>query len=183
MYTCDHIFNKSFTKVDLKLAVFRLKKNKSSAGDLICNEMLKAGIDSLSEPLLVLFNSIHNSSIFPTQWKSDILQPLHKACDKSDPNNFRGITVSSKLSKLFNQLLLIRLDDYCSKNELIDHWQLSGKRGARTSDHLMIVFFILDKYVKEGNGKFYCCFVDLRKAYVSVNRSRLFFELICDQAF
>ena len=120
IHSCDPVFNQSFTKIDLKNAICRLKNNKSSSFDLICNEMLKIGIDTLSEPLLLLFNTIHESGIYPSQWKKDIMQPLHKSGDKSDPNNFRGITVSSNLGKLFNQLLLLRLHQFCSKNNLIE---------------------------------------------------------------
>ena len=54
---CDPIFNEKFTKKDLKLAISRLKNNKSSSFDMICNEMLKEGADVLADPLLLLFNS------------------------------------------------------------------------------------------------------------------------------
>ena len=108
------------------------------------------------------------------------MKPLHKGGDKLDPNNFRGITVASNLGKLFNQLLLQRLEQFCLKNKIISNCQLSGKKKARTCDHLMIVRFLHDKYVKIGKSKLFGCFVDLKKAYDSVNRSKMFFELVSE---
>ena len=63
--------------------------------------MLKAGKLILADPILSLFNSVLENSIYPKSWSLDILTPLHKKNEKSDPNNFRGIVVSSCLGKLF----------------------------------------------------------------------------------
>ena len=71
--------------------------------------MLKAGKIILTDPVLLLFNAILENSLYPTQWSCDILTPLHKKDEKSDPNNFRGISVSSCLGKLFNKILKRRL--------------------------------------------------------------------------
>ena len=62
--------------------------------------MLKHGIEPLSRSILLLFNTILTFNIYPVEWKKDILGPLHKSGDKSDPNNFRGICISSCFGKL-----------------------------------------------------------------------------------
>ena len=169
-----------FTQQELLKAINKLKNNKSCSFDKVCNEMLKCGTDVLSKPLLELFKNIQQSCIYPSAWKQDIIQPLHKGGDKGDPNNFRVITVASNLGKLFNQLLLGRLDKFCVKNKIVGNSQLSGAKGSRTADHLLVVRFLIDKYVKPGKGKLYTCFVDLKKAYDSVNQSLLFFELLSE---
>ena len=44
----------------------------------------------------------------------------------------------------------------------------------------MVLKFLIDKYVKNEKNKLYCCFVDLRKAFDSVNRSKMFYELLSE---
>ena len=98
--------------------------------------------------------------------------------EKSDPNNFRGISVSSCLGKLFNKILQRRLEKLCNKNSIINDIQGSGKANSRTSDHLLIVRFLIDKYVNDQGKKMFACFVDLQKAYDTVPRVKLFHSLL-----
>ena len=107
----------------------------------------------------MLFNSVLESGVFPSSWKTGILHILHKSGTKTDPNNFRGICISSCLGKLFNKLLRDRLETYCDKNKLISDSQLGGRAGARTADHLLVIKFLIDKYVKVGKSNLYSCFL------------------------
>ena len=97
------------TKKELLRSIKCLKNNKSTSFDGISNEMLKHGIEPLSKSILLLFNTILTFNVYPIEWKKDILGPLHKSGDKSDPNNFRGICISSCFGKLFNSILRNRL--------------------------------------------------------------------------
>ena len=64
------------------------------------------------------------------------------------------------------------------KKHFISPTQGSGKPGSRTSDHLVVLRFLVDKYVNGQGGKLYSCFVDLKKAYDTVPRVKLFFKLL-----
>ena len=93
--------NEPFTLEELSEGLKGLKNNKACSFDRISNEMLKTGGKILKSAFLRLFNSIQASSFYPTLWKKDILHPIHKSDEKNDPNNFRGITISSCFGKLF----------------------------------------------------------------------------------
>ena len=160
--------------------ISKLDNNKAISFDRVSNEILKTGKLVFAKPLLNLFNPILSSTIYPTNWKCDILTPLHKSGDKSDPNNYRGLAVSSCLGKLFNKILQRRLDKFCQKNSLINDLQGSGKVGSRTCDHLLVVRCLFDKYVKQQGKYLYTCFVDLRKAFDTVSRVKLFYTLVND---
>ena len=96
------------------------------------------------------------------------MTPLHKSKDLTDPNNFRGVAVSSCLGKLFNKVLNTRLENKCISEGLISECQGSGKKGSRTADHLLIIRFLIDKYVNTSGKKLFACFFDIRKAFDSV---------------
>ena len=155
-----------FTKDELRLALKSFKNNKSSSFDQISNEMLKTGGKIISDSFLFLFNNILDVSCYPSLWKTDILNPIHKSNEKNNPNNFRGIALASCFGKLFTKLLRNRLQDFCDKNDIIDSCQGSGKKNTRTSDHLMVIKFLIDKIVKgEEEKKLFACFVDIKKGF------------------
>ena len=172
--------DRPFTRTELLTAISGLANNKSISFDRVSNEMLKVSKLIIANQLLALFNRILVCSIYPTVWKDNILTPLHKSDSLEDPSNFRGLAVGSCLGKLFNKLLQRRLEQKCVKENLIHVCQGSGRKGSRTSDHLLIVRFLIDKYVKNGKDRLFACFFDIRKAFDSVPRNLLFYTLLKD---
>ena len=142
-----------FTKKDFIEAVRKLKNNKATCFDQVSNEMLKNGSEPLAKPLLLIFNTILKFNLYPNEWKKDILAPLHKSGDKTDVNNFRGLAYSSCLGKLFNSMLRQRLEKLCIDKCFVTPCQASGKAGAQTSDHLLVLKHIIHKYIKVGKQK------------------------------
>ena len=118
--------------------------------------MLKAGADTLHHVLLPIFNTSLNFNLYPTQWKKDILSPLHKSGDKTDTNNFRGVVVSSCLGKLYNSMLNNRLMEKCKSEKIIHRAQASGKKNVRTADHLLVLQHLITKYIKLKKTKIVC---------------------------
>ena len=86
--------------------------------------------------------------------------------------------MSSCLGKLFNSLLRNRLERKCSLPKQLSVEQISGKAGARTADHILVFHHIINKYVKNGNKIVYACYFDLKKAFDTVNRVQLFYNLM-----
>ena len=80
-----------------------LKNGKSCGMDGILNEMIKYGQHALLPCLEKLFYIILSSGItYPKIWGESYLITIFKSGSPSDPNNYRGITINSCLSKLFN---------------------------------------------------------------------------------
>ena len=178
---CDVLkseLDQPFTRSELLAAITGLSNNKAICFDRVSNEMLKASKLVIWKQLLFLFNNILTSTVYPTDWRDSILFPLHKSDILSDPNNFRGLAVGSCLGKLFNKLLHRRLEEKCERERLIDRCQGSGRKGSRTADHLMIVRFLIDKYVNHGKGRLFACFFDIKKAFDTVPRNLLFYTLL-----
>jgi hypothetical protein len=167
-------------RAELLNCIKKLKNNKATGFDGICNEMLKCCAETLCRPLLLLFNTMLTHNIYVTAFKQDILGPLHKAGAKTDCNNFRGICVSSNVGKLFKSILRYRLEEKCRQEAFIPLEQCSGKSNTRTADHLMVFKHIITKYVKNENRTLYACFFDLAKAYDKTNRTQLFYRLLTE---
>ena len=123
------------TKLDEKISVTEfefalknLKNNKSSSFDQVTNEMLKNCGKIYKGGFLHLFNSIGQTCFYPSSWKSDILHPIHKSNEKDDPNNFRGISISSCFGKLFIQIMKNRLESFIDEKGGLSKNQGSGQK-------------------------------------------------------
>ena len=82
-----------------------LKLGKAIGLDAISNEMIKAGQTVLSAPICRLFNLVLSTGQYPSAWTAGKILPIHKKGDFDNPSNYRGITLSSCLGKLFNWVL------------------------------------------------------------------------------
>jgi hypothetical protein len=106
--TCFNELDFKFSESEISKAISRLKCNKSPGIDRISNHMLKFGQHSLLPSLKKLFNCCLISGKYPSQWTTGLVTVLHKSGDISDPNNYRGITITNTIGKLFNSILNAR---------------------------------------------------------------------------
>ena len=55
---------------------------------------------------------------------------------ENDPSNYRGISISSCLSKLFSRILYNRLNTYVIDNNMIVDNEIGFRKSFRPSDHV-----------------------------------------------
>ena len=145
-----------------------MKSNKSTGLDNISNEMLKSGQSFLIPCLHKLFNNCFTMGYYPENWTHGYITPIHKGNDPSDPNNYRGITITNSLGKLFNRIHYNRLTKFLDKHHVINDSQMGFTKKARTSDHMFILKTIINKYCNNKDGRVFACFVDFQKAFDTV---------------
>lgn len=156
----------------------KLLKNKRAPGpDGIINEMFKCGKFYIVPVLKKLFNLIISSGYFPTRWKTGFIINIHKSGPTSDPNNFRGITLSSCLGKLFSLIMNARLVEYLNINGLYSEYQFGFRKDHRTTDSMFILERIMSDY-RKSKKKLYLSFIDFRKAFDKVWRAALLYKIL-----
>ena len=163
-----------FNCSEIKKGIKRLQNSKNEGTDLISNEFIKTGNSTLILTLVKLFNKILKSGKFPKLWNHSLISSIYKSGDPNDCNNYRGISVTSCLGKLFTSLLQKRLTDYLEINKLISFNQGGFRSGYRTTDHIFILKTLINKYLHKLKSKLYVCFVDFKKAFDSIDRNALF---------
>ena len=168
---------KRFTAAEVEFGIKMLKRGKSSGSDVISNDIIKSAKDSIGGILVSLFNKLLELKYFPSLWSLGLIVPIHKGGELDDPNNYRGITLNSCLSKLFTYILNMRLSHYCEDNGLMEDNQIGFRRGFRTADHVFTLKTLIDKSFA-NKKKLYTCFVDFKKAYDTVWRNGLFFKML-----
>ena len=129
----DEILNNDFTIIELNKHINKLKNNKACGVDNVINEFLKFSPESYKMLLVKLFNVILKTGIIPTDWCLSFINPIYKnKGQKSDPNNYRGISIISCLGKLFTSLINERLTKFADLNEIIGEEQAGLGAGYST---------------------------------------------------
>jgi hypothetical protein len=90
-----------------------------------------------------LITSIWNKEEMPDQWKESILVPILKMGDKTDRNNYHGISLLSTSYNISPNILLSRLSLYI--DEIIGDHQCGFRRNKSTTDQIFYIRQILEK--------------------------------------
>ena len=137
---------------------------------------IKLFAEVLSPVLSRLFNECLDSGIFPNSFKIANVTPLFKSGERSDPGNYRPISVLSDLNKVYETLLLTRLISLIDAKSILSPSQY-GFRNNRSTQEACID--LLDVLYKAFTNKTYAIslFVDFRKAFDCVDHDRLLLKL------
>ena len=177
-YETDRRLNSDFSSSEVSESVKSLKMGKSSYIDNIGNEAIKHGYLSIEPALIALFNMVLSYGSFPKIWSDGLIIPLHKKDDKLDPNNYRGIVISSCLGKLFLKILTKRINKYMDISGKWSPYQCGFKQDHRTEDNLFLLNTVYEKYVKRQKKKVYMAFIDFSKFFDKINRFLLRYKLL-----
>ena len=147
--------NAPFTEIELKKALKNLKNNKSTGADEILNEQIKNSFPKMKKIFLNLFNIILETGCFPEEWAVGLIVPIFKnKGSKNDPNNYRGITLLSCMSKFFNSVLNNRLKAVGEK--ILSIIQAGFRPGFSTMDHAFTLLCIFALYERLQKKLVYC---------------------------
>ena len=149
----DNISSEPFTKKEFMNVISSLKNNKAVGLDSIFNEMIKNSPEDVLNMLLKFINLCWKQTLIPRSWCLELITPIFKDGDLHDPNNYRGICISSALLKVICSLLKNRIQEHCNKSNLIDANQIGFKSNHRTADHLLTLKAVVKKYVTIGKKK------------------------------
>ena len=127
-------------------------------------------------PLLVLFVIAPlRFSYVPFKLLRGTINPIIKdsSGDCSDPNNYRGITLSPCLAQLFEYCLLAKFGSYL----ICDDLQFGFKKGHSTSHAIFSLKSCVDYYLKYHSNVF-VTFLDCSKAFDKVSHYGIFLKLM-----
>ena len=157
---------------EVRKAMKGLKNNKSPGPDGIPAEVLKHGGYLLTRRLHQLINTIWSSENIPQEWKDATIITIYKRKgDKADCGNSRGISLLSVAGKVLARVMLSRLVAHISEN-ILPESQCGFRRDRSTSDMIFVARQVQEK-CREHHQDLYIAFIDLSKAFDTVNRNLL----------
>ena len=162
----------SFVRKEL----LQMKSTKATGLDGISARLLKDAAPEVSESITYIINLTISTSTIPSEWKAAKVTPIYKSGDKSDPNNYRPISVLPLISKVMERAIQSQLETFLIKHNLLSINQ-SGFR-KKHSTETAAVYFVdhileqMDRQMMTGS-----IFIDLRKALDLVDHQCLLHKL------
>ena len=125
-----------------------------------------------------LFNVILDSGIYPSVWSVGKIVPIFKnKGDSKDPQNYRPITLSSCLGKVFSLVLNERLVTFLTETQTLKENQGAFMPGTSTTKQIFNLYCLIEQ-MKLQKKNLFCAFIDLSNAYDKVWRNGMFSKLI-----
>ena len=157
-------YNVDFSKRELVKSIAQAT-DSATGPDEIHYQFLKHLPDVSLDLLLLLLNDLWQSQDFPDGWREATVIPIPKpGKDRTDPNNYRPIAMTSCLCKIMERMINHRLTWFLQDNNIITKYQCGFQKGKSTTDHLVR----LETYIRQGfvkNQHTVGVFFYLEKAY------------------
>ncbi len=179
--TAEHFLNEdsnSLTKPSEIYAILRLLKNGKAPGlDGINNRHLK----NLPRKAIVFLTHIFNNCLrlvyFPKRWKHAKVVAIPKPNkDLTNPGNYRPISLLSSVGKIFERIILNRLNNHTYDNNIIPKEQFGFACGLSTSHQLFRIVEKIRQNLNIGRSTG-MLFFDSEKAFDTVWHGGLVFKL------
>ena len=123
-----------------------------------------------------MFNRSLKDSIFPSVWKKSHVIPIHKKDSRSIPSNYRPISLTSILSKIFEKAVVKYLLSYLLSNSLIYQYQ-SGFLPKHSPTHqLTEICHRIVSNLKDGLAAT-IVFADISRAFDRLSHRGLYSKL------
>ena len=151
-------------------------KNKGSKVLDIHPSILKGNIFVFSNHFVLLYNMSKAKSVFPNTLKIARVSLAYKSGQVDSIDNYRPISSLPIFSKIFEKLTLKRMLSFISRQQILTPVQFGFRNGFSTS-HAVIK--LVSHIVQAYHEKVYCAcfFLDLRKAFDTVNHTLLIRKL------
>ncbi len=169
------ILQQPFTGAELSQAIALIKREKAVGTDDIPNEFLKEGGPKLREELLNLMNTAREVEKTPSTWRDSKTPLLFKKGVQEDLDNYRGLNINSNVGKLYTRMILGRMDQDVEARQLLGYMQHAFRQGWSAMEALFVLTQVVQwkQLQKQPERRVYLAFLDVSKAYDTVNRESL----------
>ena len=172
----DSFFISPCTANEVSNVIQSLKKGKSSGPNSIPVKLLKVLNYSISSDLSALINESFTTGIFPENLKIAKVIPIFKKGLKTKTCNYRPISLLSIFSKIFEKLMQARLQKFLETCEVLFSMQF-GFRSGHSTEHALVTLTESIKSTLDNNRLGCGIFIDLQKAFDTVNHGILLKKL------
>jgi len=161
--TANNDLPSKFTVKEVQDVVKKLSKNKAPGPNRVTNEMIREGGISVVKWMQNMFNNIVVQGTLPSEWKKVTIKSIYKNKGlKCDLKNQRGIFLTQTISKIFEKLVLSRIQPDLETN--MSDFQNGARPQRGTADSLFIIRALIN-YYKYYNVPITIVFYDLEKCF------------------
>ncbi|CAB1118404.1 unnamed protein product [Ectocarpus sp. CCAP 1310/34] len=161
--------------LEVEEAVREMANRKAVGPDDLPAELIKLFLDedqSLLRESHANVVDVWQTRDVPQQWKDATTKVLFNKGDTMECGNYRGISLVAHAGKVLLKVVATRLSHYCEREGILPEEQ-SGFRPHRSTLDMLFAIQRLHELARKKSTAVFACFVDLTKAYDSVDRDLL----------
>lgn len=155
----------------------RLRVKKSAGFDEINNRLIKQLPIASIRFLVLIFNLCMSFGFFPDAWKTAKVIAIPKPNkNKSDPKSYRPISLTACIGKIFERVILTRMNNFILDNEILNNEQFGFRAGCSTTHQVKRIDNMVKHQFrfKKSTG---LVLLDIEKAFDSVWHNGLVYKL------
>ena len=150
--------------------------SKSSGINFLSSRILKDAFMVIIPQLVYMFNLSLLDSEFPSEWKNETIIPLFKGGNKNLVSNYRPVSLLPLPRKILEKVVHRGLSNYFENNNLLSNNQSGFRKNYSTTKSIVEFNDIIFENMNNGKASA-AVFIDLRKAFDTVNHSILLKKL------
>ena len=167
----------AFRSKEIEKLLLELDSYGGAGPDGIFPLFFKKAHKILSPKLAVIFRKDSRLGAFSPCWRFGNITPLSKCSSNTPyPSDYRPITITPVLSKIYERLLARRLNAYAEKNKLFPNLQFGFRKGLGTCDALLTISHDAQRALDSGY-EMRMVGLDFSAAFDRVNHEALIFKL------
>ena len=149
-----------------------LNPSKACGPDELPPKLLKSVAHEIAPALAFLFQQSYNTGIIPTQWKRAIVTSIYKKGPKSDPSNYRPISLTCICCKVMEHIILSHIAKHLNDNNILLDSQHGFREKLSTATQLISVTHDW-ALTLHNRGQTDVIFLDFSKAFDKVPHHHL----------
>ena len=164
------------TQEEVKQKLANINASKAMGPDHIPGIVLKTLAEEISIPLTKIFNKSISEGTVPDKWKVAEVSAIYKKGDKTDPGNYRPVSLTCICCKIMESLVTKSLRVYLEENKLISKCQHGFRNHRSCVTQLLETLNDLTNLI-ENKKEIDIIYLDFSKAFDSVPHVRLIDKL------
>ena len=166
-YAGDFVF-KPVTPIEIEAEILSIPLNKVYGLYSCPTRILKCASKIISSPLCKLINNSIETGAYPSKLKHAKVVPVYKGEDKTDPSNYRPISLLSIFNRIFEKTMYHRLMAYLEVNGILCDSQYGFREKHSTEYALIDIVNQIQSHFHEGMLSCGVC-IDLKKAFDTID--------------
>ena len=150
---------------------------QSAAGpDGVNPRVLRECADALTEPLTTIFKHSLQTETVPTDWKRGHITPIFKKGVKTNPLNYRPISLTSIVCKILEKLIRLSIIEHLETNNLLSPHQHEFRSNKSCLTQLIEYLHFVEEAV-DNVDSVDVVYLDCSKAFDTVPHNLLLYKL------
>ena len=150
--TLNRLSDFQFSEEDIRKKLMKIREDKAPGADDIAPRLLCHIVHEITKPLWIIFRKSLDEGLVPEDWKRANVSPVFKAGCRSSVENYRPISLTSQVCKVFESLLRDKIVNYLESYQILLDSQHGFRKGRSCMTNLLTLLETVTKCLDDGEN-------------------------------